>query len=95
MPTALYVGAQSVYAAITATQVKAPSDKSLLFHVQYMRELLDRQVIEAIVWLDTRDMIADGLTKGAVSRDMIHHLMDGQAIVAHVAERLEHEDPSS
>ena len=34
-----------------------------------MRELLDTKVLEALVWLDTRDMVADGLTKGSVDRD--------------------------
>ena len=38
----------------------------------------------AIVWLDTRDMMSDGLTKGAVSRDALMKILDG-------VYRLEHE----
>ena len=53
----------SVFAAVTAVFVKTPAEKSLLCHVQFLRELLDRGVLAAIVWLDTRDMLADGLTK--------------------------------
>ena len=73
----LYVDAMSVYAAVTATFLKIPAEKSLLSHVQYLRELLDTKVIEALIWIDTRDMCADGLTKGAVDRSAVHAIMDG------------------
>ena len=38
-PMALYVDAKSVYAAVTATFLKTPAEKSLLSHVQFVREL--------------------------------------------------------
>ena len=53
----------SVYAAITATFVKTPAEKSLLCHVQFIRELLNHGSLKALGWLDTRDMISDGLPK--------------------------------
>ena len=56
-------------------------------HVQYLRELFDKQVIHQLVWLDTRDMGADGLTKGAVSRDVLHRHMHGFMPVAHLCEK--------
>ena len=40
----LFVGAMSVYAAATATFIKIPAEKSLLSHIQYIRELLDTKV---------------------------------------------------
>ena len=86
VPMALYVDAKSVYAAVTASTVKIPADKSLFVHVQYLRELLDHRVLSSIVWLDTRDMTADGLTKGAVSRDLLHELMSGRMLVQHESE---------
>ena len=52
-------------------------DKSLLCHVQYIRELLDKQVLHHLYWIDTRDMYSDGLTKGSVERQQLHSLMDG------------------
>ena len=42
-----------------------------------MRELIERGVLHAIVWLDTRCMLADGLTKGSVDRKELHAGMDG------------------
>ena len=67
----------SVFAAVTATYIKHPAEKSLLSHVQFLRELLDSHVIELIFWVDTRDMVSDGLTKGAVDREALHKIMDG------------------
>ena len=81
----LYVDALSVFAAVTATFLKIPAEKSLLSHVQYLRELLDTMVIEALLWIDTRDMIADGLTKGAVDRTALHEVMSGTWTIQHAA----------
>ena len=50
------IDAMSVFAAVTAQNVKAPAEKSLLSHVQFVRELLDKGIIRALIWLDTRDM---------------------------------------
>ena len=82
----LYVDAMTVYAAVTATFVKIPAEKSLLSHIQYIRELLDTKVLEALVWLDTRDMVADGLTKGSVDRDALHACMNGIWLLQHSAQ---------
>ena len=73
----------SVYSAITAQYVKAPAERSLISHVQWIRELLDHQVIRYIAWIDTRDMHSDGLTKGKVPRDALHELMRGEYILRH------------
>ena len=87
VPTSLCVDAKSVYAAVTATFIKTPAEKSLLCHVQYLRQQLDRKVLTALMWLDTRDMGADGLTKGAVSREALHELMDGCMRLRHAYEQ--------
>ena len=78
----MYVDAKSVFAAVTATFIKQPAEKSLLCHVQYLRELLDKRVMQHLVWLDTRDMAADGLTKGAVARHALHQIMAGDMHIA-------------
>ena len=67
----------SVFAAVSAVFIKTPAEKSLLCHVQFLRELLDDHVLAAIAWLDTRDMVSDGLTKGAVPRDALLKILDG------------------
>ena len=87
VPLALYVDAKSVYAAVTATFIKTPAEKSLLSHVQYLRELLDMQIVKSLFWLDTRDMGAGGLTKGTISREALHQLMDGWMYINHEFEQ--------
>ena len=83
IPMVLQIDAMSVFAAITATYVKAPAEKSLLSHVQFVRELLDTKVLTALHWIDTRDMLADGLTKGSVERDALADAMGGWQQFAH------------
>ena len=77
VPMVLYLDALSVYAAVTAVFIKTLADQSVLCHLHYLRELLDHNVLRALVWSDTRDMIADGLTKGAVDRTALHEAMTG------------------
>ena len=79
----LALDAMSVFAAVTAANVKEPAEKSLYNHVLYLRELLDTFVLHSIWWIDTRDMTSDGLTKGTVDRDVLHACMAGIMTVAH------------
>ena len=43
------------------------------------------KVLEYLIWLDTRDMTADGLTKGAVDRLALHDAMQGGIKFLHEA----------
>ena len=83
IPAVLCLDALSVFAAVTAADSKPPAEKGLLAHVQYLRELLDLHVLHVRMWLDTGDMIADGLTKGSVDRFALHLLMSGEIKLAH------------
>ena len=83
VPMILYLDAMSVYAAVTATFVKTPAEQGTLVHVQFLRELLDRNVLHAIAWVDTRDMLSDGLTKGSIDRKALHDVMNGLVEVHH------------
>ena len=47
--------------------------------------MLDNGVASAIVWLDTTDMISEGLTKGAASRDALMAVLDGHLKFAYAA----------
>ena len=80
-PMILVVDAYSVFSAVTANVLKVPADSSLLAHVQYLRELLERLILYALWWCDTRDMYADGCTKGQIERDKLHELMRGTIVL--------------
>ena len=47
----------------------------MTYHVKALREYLDKRQLRSITWIDNRDMIADGLTKGRVKRDAINEVL--------------------
>ena len=55
----------------------------MLSYIQYLRELLDNRILTAICWVDTRDMLADGATKGSIDRSQLHSCMSGTSTIAH------------
>ena len=75
---ALYLDAMSVFTSLTAVFQKTPADKSVPVHCLYLRQLLNDAVLRAIAWVDTRDMHADGCTKGSIDRDALRAIMDGK-----------------
>ena len=88
IPMCLYIDALSVFTAIVATFIKTPAENGLLVHLHYIRELLDYGVLDAFAWTDTRDMLADGMTKGAIDRKDLHEVMAGNIRILHDTIRL-------
>ena len=60
--------AHAVFTAVTAGEVKIPNERSLIYAVRALRDRLDAGGISSIHRCDTRDMLADALTKGTISR---------------------------
>ena len=79
----LTTDAESVYKSLTCRDLKTPAEKTLLGQVMWIRELLQLGLIEALQWCDTRDMTADGHTKGSIDREMLLNLMKGQQVYRH------------
>ena len=75
--TTLTVDAMSLFAAISAATVRVPSEKFLVGHLFWLRELIDLKLLTRLQWVDTRDMSADGHTKGTIERKAILDLMVG------------------
>ena len=71
------IDAKSVSAAIIAPNLKVPAEPSLLLHVCWMRSLLACKRLHRLYWCDTRAMVADAMTKGAVTRELITLAMQG------------------
>ena len=67
----VYTDAKSVYEAICADPIKVPTEKTLYIHLLVARDRLDRKVVTRLCWIDTVDMLADGLTKGNVDRSAL------------------------
>ena len=79
--------AESVYKSLTSRDLKTPAEKTLLGHVSWIRELLQLKLIEAIQWCDTRDMAADGHTKGCIERNLLLEVMSGHQAYKHDVKR--------
>ena len=52
-------------------------------HVSWIREMLKIGIVTEIQWCDTRDMTADGHTKGCIDRKMLIDLMHGIQVFNH------------
>ena len=80
----LYVDNKSVFDSVTGTEVVC-KDASMKLHALYLRQMLDLGMVKCIVWIDTRDMLADGLTKGKVSRHALNNTCNtGHWIRVHI-----------
>ena len=73
MPLELVVDAYAVFSTAAKLESKNPTEETLITLVMVLREGLKTGRISAIWWVDTRDMIADGLNKGIISRDALLH----------------------
>jgi len=84
--TRIMIDAKSVYESLKATNFKPPVENSLSGHVLWLREMHDKGLVDDIVWTDTRDMYADGLTKGVIKRDALFEAMAGWCQLRHNVE---------
>ena len=53
------------------------------FIVCILLKILDHAVLNALIWQDTRNMLADGLTKGEVDRLALREIMEGRNAINH------------
>ena len=83
MPVEALTDSYSIFSYLVAAHLKLPAEKSTFYHLAYLREKLVNGVIRSYNWIDTRDMAADGLTKGAVDRAQLAMLMDGSFVLKH------------
>lgn len=70
-PLDLCVDPRAEYDAVAATDACAPAS-SLKLHLISVRDRMIHVAIGALYWVDTRDMPADGLTKGGIDRTLLH-----------------------
>ena len=77
-PIDVVVDARSVSDAISASDVCTPQESSLRLHLIAIRDRLSRGLLRSLSWGDTRDMLADALTKGGVDRAVIRKAMQGE-----------------
>ena len=73
----IWIDAKSVFSAVENENFKYPPEKSLLSHISWVKQLTIFKIITILGWVDTRDMIADGMTKGSIDRIQLIEVMRG------------------
>eukprot|EP00971_Amphidinium_carterae_P299790 5956413-Amphidinium_carterae.1 len=63
--------AHAVFSAIAAPTLAIPNEKQLLYALRAMVDHVVSKRVSRLHRIDTRDMVCDALTKGAVSRNML------------------------
>ena len=81
--TTLTVDAESVYKSLSSQDLKVPTEKTLLGHVAWVREIMQSGIVWELQWCDTRDMTADGHTKGSIDRKLLLDVMNGKQTFVH------------
>ena len=82
----VWIDARSVFSAVENENFKYPTEKSLLSHISWIKQLTTSKIISILGWVDTRDMIADGMTKGSIDRSQLISAMKGYVRRLHPAE---------
>eukprot|EP00959_Pyramimonas_sp_CCMP1952_P355887 7453321-Pyramimonas_sp.AAC.1 len=60
----LTIDAESVYKSLSSKDLKIPTERSLLGHISWIRELMDIGVVHTVQWCDTSEMTAYRPYKG-------------------------------
>ena len=70
----VFTDCRSVYDALASEDTKTPTESSLVLILHMIKELLVAHVVKHLTWINTNDMLSDGLTKGGVSRKALFEL---------------------
>ena len=83
-PIEACIDARSVFDAIAASDITTPQEASLKLHLVSIRNRLEKGTLKRLWCVDTRDMVADALTKGGIDRKLITMVMnDSKLILQH------------
>eukprot|EP00959_Pyramimonas_sp_CCMP1952_P267343 5589664-Pyramimonas_sp.AAC.1 len=75
--TLMTIYAESVLKSLSSKDMKKPAECTLLGHISWIRKMVERGTVHSIQLRDTRDMTADGHTKGSIDRYMLLQVMGG------------------
>jgi len=79
----LVTDALNLLLALDTPHVKPPAEQSFLLNLLWLKNLLQERTVHSLSWCDTRDMSADGHTKGSISRELLIALIGGILKVNH------------
>ena len=79
----LTTDAERVYKSLASRDLKIPTERILLGHIAWIRQMIELGIINVVQWCDTRDMTSDGHTKGSIDRELLLGIMCGQQAHMH------------
>jgi hypothetical protein len=71
IPIEACIDARSLFDALKNEDTRTPTEVAMIFDLMALRESLECKRLDKLWWIDTRDMIADALTKGSIARDAL------------------------
>jgi len=63
-----FIDAKAVFDGIAADPVKPPAERNLYIHLLAAKDMIQKRLVSRLIWIDTIDMLSDGLTKGSLDR---------------------------
>ena len=93
MPIESLTDSYSSFRCLAVARLKLPAENGTYYHLVYLCAKLVASLIKFYSWIDTRDMVADGLTKGRVDRTMLARAMRGSFNLNRVAR--EYKEPAT
>ena len=73
----LTIDAESVFKSFSGKDLKKPTECTLLGHISWIRQMMERGIVQSVQWCDTRDMTADGHIKGSIDRELLLQVTAG------------------
>ena len=83
IPAEVVIDGMSVFSALLMHPARAPSENSMAGHLWWLSDQLRTKQIDDMLRCDTRDMLADPITKGSFGREVIFGVMNGKFAYAH------------
>jgi hypothetical protein len=75
IPVDVLTDANSLFTSLNNTEDKKTAEANQFVHLQALRQDFREGRIRRVIWVTTRDMVADGLTKASVKRDALRELL--------------------
>eukprot|EP00959_Pyramimonas_sp_CCMP1952_P101719 2127908-Pyramimonas_sp.AAC.1 len=88
LKVALTIGAESVFKSISNKDLNKLTECTLLGHIRWVRQMMDRGIIRSMQWCGTWDMTAGGHTRGNIDRDLLLEVKAGTQVLQTRAEYL-------
>jgi hypothetical protein len=80
----MYIDCFSIFESLSQEQIRTPSEQTLILLLLSLKEALCSGQLRSLIWVNTLDQLADGFTKGAITRkDIVDAFCKGIWMLKH------------